>query len=180
MFNLFRRNTIENHFKKVSITGRVAFGTRCLEQYIVERNMKHNCISKIIDTLWEFMDCEDLTEWDNKISDLDPSNILDTHPANTYDDYRSLTKLEFQEFQKFYSSINNDFLLLIQWTIDIGVSNLYGATGRHSKSTLTPTMKVYNFAKDNIKAIPNINVFLVSKYSERYGWGNKISKEAFK
>jgi len=113
MLNLFKRNTIESDLKKISITGRLAFGITCLEQYIKEQNLKNKWLDRLIDVLWEFTTSEDLEEWDNKISDLDPSNIIDKHSDNKASDYDSLTEFEFNELKKYYSGISNDLLLLI-------------------------------------------------------------------
>ena len=179
MLNLFKKNTIESHFKKISIIGRLAFATKCLEQYIEEKGLQNKWLDRVIKVLWDFTTSEDLTEWDSRISDLDPNNVVEKHPNNNASDYKSLTESEFNELKEYYSTISDDLFLLIDLTIDIGTSNLYGATGSYSKNTLESTMKVYKFAQDKINTIPDIQRFKISKYSERYGWGKRVEKESF-
>jgi hypothetical protein len=179
MRNIFKNNTIENQFKLISISGRLAFGVKCLEQYLIEKNILNKWLDKLINLMWEFTISEDLSEWDNKISDLDPSNILDTHPDNKASDYKSLTEPEFNELKNYYSNIDNDLLLLIDLIIDVGTTDLYGATGKYSKNTLDSTMRIYNFASEKINKIPEIDKFKISQFSERNGWGNRIEKIAF-
>ena len=172
-------NKIKRQFKKISITGRLAFGIKCLEQYVNENKLENKWIDRLIDTLWEFTTSEDLGEWDKKISDLEPNNILDTHPNNNAEDYESLTESEFNNLKDFYQNSSEDFIYLADTIIDIGTTNLYGATGSYSKNTLESTMFIYEFAKEKLKSIPDIEKFKISKYSERYGWGNRIEKKAF-
>ncbi|WP_299184683.1 hypothetical protein [uncultured Aquimarina sp.] len=179
MLSLFKKNTVENHFKKISIRGRLAFGVKCLEQYIKEKNLENKHLDKLISVLWDFTTSENLAEWDNKISDLHPNNIVDKHPDNKASDYKSLTESEFIDLKKYYSEISDDLFLLIDLIIDIGTTDLYGATGSYSKDTLQSTMRVYQFAQEKMNEIPNIHKFKISKFSEKSGWGNKIEKSAF-
>ena len=179
MPNLFTKNTVEDHFKKISITGRFAFGVTCLEHYIKEQTLESKWLDRIINVLWEFTTSKDVTDWNKRISELDPNNILDKNPNNKASHYDSLTELEFNELKKYYRGLPKDLLLLIDLVIDIGTSNLYGATGDYSKSTLESTMMVYKFSQEKIDAMIDINKFKVSKFSEQNGWGNAIEKTAF-
>ncbi len=176
---MLKSKTIENHFKTISITGRLAFAIKCLEQYIKEQQLESTWLDRLIELLWDFTTSEDLGKWDKKISDLDPNNIIDKHPDNKASDYDSLTEAEFNELKKYYTGISDALSLLIDLTIDIGTSNLYGGTGEYSKYTLESTLRVYWFAKENITKIPDINTFKISPYSEGRGWGNSIEKSAF-
>lgn len=176
---MFKNNTIENHFKTISITGRLAFAIKCLEQYIKEQKLESTWLDRLIDVLWDFTTSEDLGKWDKKISNLDPNNIIDTHPDNKASDYDFLTASEFNELKTYYAGISEALSLLIDLTMDIGTSNLYGGTGEYSKYTLESTVRVYWFAKENIDKIPDINKFKISPYSEDRGWGNNIERSAF-
>jgi len=179
MPNLFTENTVEDHFKKISIIGRLAFGVTCLEQYIQEQNLESKWLDRIINVLWEFTISKDATGWNNRISELDPNNILDKNPCNKASDYDTLTELEFNELKKYYGGLPKDLLLLIDLVIDVGTSNLYGATGDYSKSTLESTMMIYKFSQEKIDKMIDINKFKISKFSEQGGWGNAIEKTAF-
>ena len=40
-------------------------------------------------------------------------------------------------------------------------------------------MEVYKFAQKEINAIPDLNKFNITKFSENGGWGYQIDKELF-
>jgi len=172
-------NNVEKHFKKISITGRVAFGIKCLEEYLTENKIRNVWTNRLINTLWEFTTTKNLSEWDKKISDLTPECILDTHPKNIAENYNSLSESEFQSLKEFYLKVDDKLIYLINLVIDIGTTDLYGATGKHSENTLKSTMEVYKFAQKEINVIPDLNKFNITKFSENGGWGNRIDKELF-
>lgn len=177
--NLFRNN-IETHFKKISINGRMAFGIRCLEEYLTENKIKNIWTERLINTLWEFTSSQNLPEWDAKVSDLTPECILDNHPKNIAENYKSLTESEFKSLKDFYLKVDDKLIFLINLVIDIGTTDLYGATGKHSSYTLKSTMEVYKFAKKELHELPDLNKFNFTKFSESNGWGNRVNKELFK
>ncbi len=157
----------------------MAFAIKCLEQFIIENKLENLWLDRLTEVLWEFTSSEDLGEWDKKISDLDPNNVMDKHPDNKPSDYDSLTEKEFYELKTYYFGIEDDLLLLIDLTIDIGTSNLYGATGKYSKKTLDSVLRIYHFAQENLNGVPEIEKFRISKYSEKGGWGNRMDKAEF-
>lgn len=173
------RNNIERHFEKISINGRIAFAIKCLEEYLIENKIRNVWTNRLINTLWEFTTTKNLSEWDKKISDLTPECILDTHPKNIAENYKSLTESEFQSLKEFYLKVDDKLIYLINLVIDIGTTDLYGATGKHSENRLKSTMEVYKFAQKEINAMPDLNKFNITKFSENGGWGNRIDKELF-
>ncbi|MFD2908373.1 hypothetical protein ACFSX9_06460 [Flavobacterium ardleyense] len=177
--NLFGNN-IETHFKKISINGRMAFGVKCLETYLIENNIKNIWTERLINTLWEFTSSHNLPEWETKISDLTPECILDTHPENIAEDYKSLSESEFNSLKDFYLKVDDKLIFLINLVIDIGTTDLYGATGKYSENTLKSTMEVYKFCKKELNVLPDLNKFNFTKFSENDGWGKRINKKFFK
>ncbi len=168
--------SLSEKIKNISIRGRFAFGIKCLEQYISESTIESAWIDKLLATLWEFTTSERLDMWDEKIKDLDPWNILDTHPDNKASDYKSLTENEFHELKDFYNSLDQDFIDMIGNAIEIGTGNLYGGTGKFSNETLQPTLELKKIARRKLKEIPKIKSFEFSRFSEQHGWGNKFNR----
>ncbi|MEO8236565.1 MAG: hypothetical protein ABI576_00555 [Flavobacterium sp.] len=147
---------------------------------MIENKIKNIWTERLINTLWEFTSSKNLSEWDTKISDLTPECILDTHPKNIAENYKSLSESEFKSLKDFYLEVDDKLIFLINLVIDIGTTDLYGATGKHSKNTLKSTMEVYKFAKKELRTLPDLNKFDFTKFSENKGWGNRIDKELFK
>lgn len=170
---------IKNKIKQTSIRGRFAFGVFCLEKYITENDLKSKWIEKLIPTLWEFTNTDRMDLWEEKISDLTPLNILDESPRNSHSDYPSLTESEFIELKKYYGELDNEFVQMIDETIEIGLGNLYGGTGEFSESTYESTIFVYKLANKLLTEKPNFDNFLKSKFTEFHGWGNNVNKEFF-
>lgn len=169
--------TIEEVIKRISIRGRLAFGIKCIEQYVFENKISNRWIDKLIDTLWEFTSSTQLDFWESKIRDLEPINILDNHPDNVPSNY-SLTESDFYELRAFYQSLSKDFTDLIDYTIEIGTGNLYGGTGKYSEFTLKPTIKVYELSNRLLNKVPDINKFLMFGYMEGNGWGRLFNGKA--
>ena len=78
----------------------------------------------MINTIWLLTTSNKLDLWDEKISDLDPINILDDQPLNRAGDYPSLTEAEFYELRAFFQQLDTNIVDLIGYAIQIGTMNL--------------------------------------------------------
>jgi len=165
---------IETVFKKISIRGRFAFGIKCIERYISENKIEINRIDKLLSQLWEFTESENLDVWDEKISDLNPTNILEVEYEKFPNDFPTIDASEYKELKKIYQNLDEDLIKLISETIEIGTSNLYGGTGEYSAYSLIPTIEVYKIAEKVLSKMPDVNSFIQFKFSEFNGWGDKI------
>lgn len=165
---------IEKVFKKISIRGRFAFGVKCIERYISENKIEIKSIDKLLTQLWEFTESENLDVWDEKISDLNPTNILEIEYEKFPDDFPTIDASKYKELKKNYQNLNQDLIKLISKTIEIGTSNLYGGTGAYSNHSLIPTIEVYKIAEKSLSKMPDVNSFIQFRFSEFNGWGNKI------
>ncbi|PTD16294.1 hypothetical protein [Flavobacterium columnare] len=168
---------VEELFKKISIRGRFAFGIMCIEEYLLENSIKDFWIEKLLIHLWEFTESDNLDVWDEKISDLNPYNILEVDYEEYPNDFPTINASEYKELKKIYENLDSDLVILISQTIEIGVSNLYGGTGEYSNHSLIPTLEVYKIAEKTISKKPDVNNFIQFKYSESNGWGNKFTKQ---
>ena len=165
----------EEIFKLISIRGRLAYGIFCLEQAFKESNKENELSSKIIKILWEFTTSENLSEWEEEITDYEPIYVND----DSFIGYETLTNDQVLELKGFYKNLPYNIIQLIENSIDIGMSNLYSGTGEFSPSSLEPTMKVFKTAQLSLSKKPNPEAFLISKYTEFHGWGNNINRQDF-
>ncbi len=167
----------ETLFKTISIRGRFAFGVMCIEQYLFENKIEDTWVEKILILLWEFTNSESLDIWDEKISDINPQNILEVDYEMFPNDFPTITASEYNELKSLYQILDKALIKLISDTIEIGTSNLYGGTGEYSKFSLTPTIEVYQTANKVISNPPKIEKFIQFKFSESNGWGNRFTKQ---
>lgn len=167
----------ETLFKTISIRGRFAFGVMSIEEYLSENKIENPWIEKLLILLWEFTNSENLDVWDEKISDINPKNILEVDYEMFPNDFPTITTSEYNELKKLYQNLDEDLIKLISNTIEIGTSNLYGGTGEYSKFSLIPTIEVYKTAKKIILNVPNIEKFIQFKFSESNGWGTRFTKQ---
>ena len=63
---------------------------------------------------------------------------------------------------------------MIDYTLDVGLNNLYGGTGEYSSITLEPVLKIIEICKENSIELPDINKFLKYSYKIEDGWGDII------
>ncbi|WP_047547413.1 hypothetical protein [Psychroserpens sp. Hel_I_66] len=162
--------------KKISIRGRLAYGMKCLEQYVKENEINDELIDKVFDILWEFTTSDELDVWDEKISDFNPKHILNIKPEKIESEYPTITINEYYELKKFYENSDTDFISMIEKVIEIGTGNLYGGTDEYSSWTLEPTLEVIKMSELKLEHIPDITKFKSFEYSEDKGWGKKINR----
>jgi hypothetical protein len=148
---------IETVFKKISIRGRFAFGVKCIESYVSENKIEIDSIDKLLTLLWEFTESESLHLWDEKISDLNPTNILGVEYEKFPNDFPTIDAAEYKELKKIYQNLYKDLIKLISETIEIGTSNLYGGTGEYSSHSLKPTIEVYKITEKLLLKMPDVN-----------------------
>jgi hypothetical protein len=170
---------LESQIKKTSIIGRLAFGSTCIEQFVAENKIENKWVDRLVQTLWEFTSSTRLDEWDEKIADLTPENILDTKPGNVYEDYPSLSKSDFIELKQVYLGLPEGFIAMIDNTIEVGVGNLYSGTGEYSDCTLKSTIKVHENAARLLSEVPSFSLFMLSGFHENHGWGHPVRRERF-
>jgi hypothetical protein len=100
--------------------------------------------------------------------------LSDYGNLNDYSNLNSIVK----RLLRFYKETPNEIIEIIDNTIEVGVSNIYGGTGECSRYSLEPTMNVTELAISSNITIPPIKVFVVEcKYSTSNGWGRQFTRE---
>jgi hypothetical protein len=150
--------------KRISIRGRVAFALFLLEQIIAKNDLFY--LKMMIKYIKEFTESRQLDEWHYKIEKLTPEYILN---SEYYELKNIINELDFKNLKQCYYNLPEDVLMLVEDTIWIGISNLYGDTGEYSKGSLFYLRRVLlHSEKYNLEYPVFHNRF---SFFEGDGWG---------
>jgi hypothetical protein len=159
---------IQKDLKSVSISGRMAMAVTCFEHIVKTMNLSSSAIDDLIDTFWQFVETNDLSEWEATVLDK-TANICDYIERSTPLPPDS----EFRHLPPFLLQMVSDI-------VDLGRGNLYGAVVDYSQETYRLTLEVLNLALGHGFSIPSIEPFLRSQITESRGWGNPVPRAYFK
>ncbi|MET4105917.1 hypothetical protein [Hymenobacter sp. UYP22] len=168
---------LEDHLKGVSITGRMAYCISCLESALASEQLHGPELENLLAHLWEFTSSTDLGDWEERIMDFLPEVILDSSQKQP----AFLTVEAAKQLKKIYSVLSPSLLQCIDDIIEVGRGNLYAGTVGHSQNTLAPTMSVVRYMVAKGYALPAIDKFLRSPFSEQdsHGWGKRLDRRFF-
>lgn len=115
---MFKNLKAEIKLKKMSIAQRQIFAAECFLKFCSEKRIYHKSIDELVDHLFSIESYNNLVEWERKGADLDlqgrgveiPKQVLEIIPA------RDL----------------NSFCELLEYTVELGIVDLYGATTQDS------------------------------------------------
>ena len=179
-FGAFRSvpvNPLALQLQTVSIRGRVAYCTTCLEVIFAAEKLNAAAFATLLSCLWDFTSSPDLSEWEDKAMDFYSDSIL----LEGFDEQRQLTADEFQQLKTSYSALSAGQLACIDETIEVGRGNLYAGTVGYSACTLASTLKIVQHMQTNNYPLPPIERFLRSPFCEedQHGWGKKVDRNFF-
>ena len=164
---------MEEKLKRISIRGRMYLCLICIENAFKHHNINNDESKLIIKIIREFLDSDNLSDWEELANNIQPINILD-NKFNIYDfsfEHKIVLKLKL-----FYAHIPRYLVEMIDYTLNVGLNNLYGGTGEYSSLTLEPVLKVKEICKENNIEFPDINNFLKYSYQDNDGWGYLINE----
>jgi hypothetical protein len=149
--------------KRISITGRMALGITCLENILRTLSIECEELSKFISLLWKFTSSNTLDDWEEQVCQE--------------------VELLFRSKETSVSQVSKIPLYIfeiIDEVIEIGRGNLYCGIREYSEYTLFALLKVLNSMEKNNFAIPRLDKFKKSSFSEFDGWGNRVDPSYFK
>jgi hypothetical protein len=152
---------IQNTIKSISIRGRTAMAITCLENVINERQMMSPKLAELLDIFWQFVEADDLGEWDERIYR-----------------WRNLEG-DLSENSKF-THLPEFILEMISETETVAGGNLYCGVVGYSSLTFNPLVNVLNLALENGFEIPDVEPFKKSRFSKDGGWGFAVTRNFFK
>ena len=147
------------------------FCLMCLQNAFKQNNINNNDPNLITKIIKKFLNSDNLSNWEELANNIQPINILDK--KSNIDDFSFEHELVLR-LKIFYENIPPYLTEMIDYTLDVGLNNLYGGTGEYSSITLEPVLKVIEICKENSIELPDINKFLKYSYKIEDGWGDII------
>jgi hypothetical protein len=187
MFDFFRNwvakptpqkvSRLEVQLQGISIRGRVAYCTTCLETIFIYEKIDSERFSALLSCLWEFTRSSDLSEWEEKVVDFYAESILE---ENT-EEPNYLNTAQLQQLQASYATLSTSQHACIDEIIEVGLGNLYSDTGGYSARTLASTMQVVEYMLANGYPLPLIDKFsrLPFTKEDQHGWGKRVDRSFF-
>ncbi|MGI4886487.1 MAG: hypothetical protein ACRYFR_16140 [Janthinobacterium lividum] len=187
MFNSFKKgfgafrsapvNPLALQLQTVSIRGRVAYCTTCLEVIFAAEKLNAAAFAPLLSCLWDFTSSNDLSEWEDKAMDFYSVSIL----VEGFDEQQQLKADDFQRLKTSYSELSAGQLVCIDETIEVGRGNLYASTAGGSADTLASTLNIVQHMQTNNYPLPSIDRFLRSPFCEedQHGWGKRADRSFF-
>lgn len=175
-FKMINTKTEVEEVKQVSIRGRVAFCAICLEKALSKLDLSSPITEKIVNLLWEFTETNDFVDWERKATEISPDTVLENHPDNNFADYETLSVDYLNELENAYSSMPEEIIELISWSLEAGAANLYGNTGAYSEITLEAVRNGIDIMNKLQIELPDINFLKFSKFQEEFGWGKPFKR----
>lgn len=174
------KDQLLERLKLVSIRGRMAFGTRCLEIALARYGYEEPVLRILLKRLYEFVESEQkLNSWDRRITDVAPMSILDEHPDNYLDEYETITEEQALALKGVYQSMAHEVIDLIDSVIYIGLSNLYGGVDEYSPSSLSKVARVISTMSSLDLPVPDVSPYMMSPFTELGGWGKRRSMSEY-
>lgn len=158
-------------YKQTSIRGRMYFCLVCLQNALKQNNIDNEESNLIINIIKEFLESNNLSDWEELANNIQPINILDE--KFNINDFSFEHKLVLK-LKTFYENIPAYLTEMIDYTLDVGLNNLYGGIGEYSPLTLEPVLKIIDICKENSIEFPDINNFSQYSYQDDDGWGFPI------
>ncbi|MBD1373690.1 hypothetical protein IC620_15190 [Hazenella sp. IB182357] len=149
----------------ISIRGRVAYVTTCVDTLCKRWEIKSFTMNKFINEMKNFTHTINIEEWDLIIRSYLPDE-------DTLEDYAFTFGYETLSLDKQQVMFN-----VFEEFIDVGQGNMYSAYD--SEITLEPLMNLIQILQENDIELPDIMPFKKSKATEQDGWGNPVSYEYF-
>jgi hypothetical protein len=164
----------QEFFKGISIRGRFAFGALCIENAFEKERIAGDVPKQLLTEIWQYTATDRLDNWEERINNIAPVCLLDDKfDINTFN---SFTPIQILQFKAFFESLPAYIVDIVDFTIEIGVSNIYGGTGAYSETTLGHLMQVVNVASLHDVRIPDHNLFHQFPFSEVHGWGRRFTR----
>ena len=154
---------IEEQLKTISITGRMAYCTTCLEIIIHQDKLSQEAFSPLLAALWDFTSNPDLSDWEEKIQQFIP-------------------ELSSAETNELYKNISSPLLTCIDEIIEVGRGNLYTGVQSYSPATLSSAMWVVWYLLAGGYPLPRMDIFQRSPFTTQgqHGWGDRVDKSFFR
>lgn len=159
-------------FEKISIIGRVAYSSYCLELFLKQENYNLEKWELLMDALWSFSDMEAVDDYAYKIIECTPETVLDERENFKTFDY--FTEEELLFLKELYQSCSDvDVVNYIMEEInEILAFNLYTSSLPPERFSLDIMEKnLYPYMQSKIKNMPQLEPFELYSIKDCECWG---------
>ncbi len=115
--------------RKLSNRELQAYGALCLQRFCSEKHIKHPYINELLEHLLTMLTSSDLVAWDRKLADLELSGAGDPLPAEI-------------EILIIADDTRNDFHLLVEFTVEIGIGDMFAKPSERPLKHLFRCLKI--------------------------------------
>lgn len=159
----------ENRFENVSITGRIAYGIMCAEEYLLQKYPDKDW-TIILEYFWKITNLELWDDWMDETIEIIPEYLFE------FDDYRSsdfefLTEDKYNILKKIYESTNKDVNTLLEMVYDLASSHAYSSIKGKGEESLRRLEEITTFLEEKGILVPDIGEVQSHPFSEKNGWG---------
>ncbi|MEN0048749.1 MAG: hypothetical protein AAF806_16930 [Bacteroidota bacterium] len=171
---------IVERLKKISITGRMALGIRCLETNLQDLGLlDYPEVQRMLSDFWEYTSSNNLVEWEEKILEYEPWFLFANVERTGFKGFKHLSNDEAKKIYDVIKRFERRLSEIITEVIEIGISNLYSGVRKYSECSLRATMNVMEMLEAMKIPLPNLEIFEKSKFSEHHGWGIRRDRSFF-
>lgn len=162
-------------FKSISIRGRVAYCVKCLSLYCKEV-YPNTDFSSVIDYAARIVDGSDYI-------DIGALRFMEIIPEYLYEfdnyedaEFEYISKDEFNQFRQIVPENDSELNSLMHRVYDIAYEYCYEAMEPSAPKTIPYISEVNRILKSHKIALPSIEPFAKSSFSESDGWGHSIDR----
>lgn len=157
-------------FRNVSVTGRIAYGIMCAEEYLLNKYPNKDW-EIVFNDFWKITNLELWDDWLDELIEIIPEYLFE------FKDYKSscfeyLTELKYNKLKKLYDNINDDVNIILNMVYELARSHVYSAVYENGSESLYNLDKIINFLENKAITLPDIKAVQMHLFSEKGGWGN--------
>ena len=160
----------QTSFENVSLTGRIAYGIMCAEEYLLQE-YPYKDWAIIFENFWKITDLELWDEWMDETIEIIPQYLFE------FDNYKSsdfdfLTEDKYNALKNLYGNINEDVNMLLKMVYDLANSHAYSSIKGKGEESLRQLKEITTFLEEKGISLPDIEKVQTHLFSEKNGWGN--------
>lgn len=154
-------------FENISVTGRIAYGIMCAEEYLVYKYPDKDWIIVLKD-FWEITNLKLWDEWIDKTVEIIPEYLFE---FNSYKSscFEYLTESKYNKLKKVYNNTNGDVNIILKMVYKLANSHVYSSINGNGRESIYHLEKIINFLKNEGITLPDIKKVQMHLFSEKMG-----------
>jgi hypothetical protein len=152
--------------RQTAIRGGVALALVCVERALRRFSVRDERVSELVETLWGFVEQEDLAAVDHAWRDARAVDLLDAIDADS-------------EIPVTYRGLSPFLPRLLSQALAIAMVEMYGSVRGFGKESFDLTLRALEDCERNGVPLPAIAKFAQLPFSEEDGWGRAVPRSFF-